>query len=277
MSGNGSDPKSSWRRRLLAEQRWLPFVLPFAVFLLTGWLFADRPQTLPTADGAAAVSTSSDAPPAPVPSADDPATRPRGNAGGYAVQTVATCLAILFVMPVYRTVPWRVTGWAVLVGVVGAVLWILICRAQWEAALLTALGRTQWLEYVARPAYDPFAALGDRPWVLAAFLTLRMASLALLVPVAEEFFLRGFLMRLIARADWWEIPLGHLTWPMTAVGTLYGVLAHPAEWIAAAVWFSLITLLYWRTRSLWDCVIAHATTNGLLGIYIVLWRDWSLW
>ena len=36
-------------------------------------------------------------------------------------------------------------------------------------------------------------------------------------------------------------------------------------------------VLYARTRNLWDCVAAHAITNGMLGVYIVLWQDWTLW
>jgi len=95
--------------------------------------------------------------------------------------------------------------------------------------------------------------------------------------VIEEFFVRGFLMRFFERAEWGTIPLGQVTWTAAVVATVYGVLAHPAEMIAAAVWFSLITLLYARTRNLWDCVVAHAITNGLLGIYILVSRDWTLW
>lgn len=238
---------TSLRARWLARHHWLPYVLPLAVYLLIGWAIADRV------------------------SADD------RYVWAYALQIVATAGAMLLVAPVYRLVPWRVTGWAALVGVVGGVLWIVICRGGLEVTLLTTIGRADWAEDVARPAFDPFTALGDSPGALALFLAIRFVGLVLVVPVVEELFLRGFLMRFFAQADWWKIPLGHVTWTMAVVATLYGVLSHPAEWIAAAVWFSLITLLYARTHSLWDCVVAHALTNGLLGIYIVLWRDWTLW
>jgi membrane protease YdiL (CAAX protease family) len=47
--------------------------------------------------------------------------------------------------------------------------------------------------------------------------------------------------------------------------------------LAAIVWFSMVTWLYTRTHSIWDCVLAHATTNLLLGLYIVNTGAWELW
>ena len=32
-----------------------------------------------------------------------------------------------------------------------------------------------------------------------------------------------------------------------------------------------------RTRNPWDCVLAHAATNLLLGICVVTWGLWELW
>ena len=59
-----------------------------------------------------------------------------------------------------------------------------------------------------------------------------------------------------------------------AVGTLVPVLMHPGEMLAAAAWFSLITGLMALTRNIWDCVVAHATTNLLLGVYVVATGEW---
>ena len=54
------------------------------------------------------------------------------------------------------------------------------------------------------------------------------------------------------------------------------MLMHPAELLAAAVWFSLVTWLMVKTRSLWDCIVAHATTNLLLGCYVLWSGEWTL-
>jgi hypothetical protein len=61
------------------------------------------------------------------------------------------------------------------------------------------------------------------------------------------------------------------------VGTAVPMLMHPAEMVAAAVWFSLVTWLMVRTKNIWDCVAAHAVTNLLLGIFVVTYGQWQLW
>jgi CAAX prenyl protease-like protein len=261
----------------LTRHPWLPYVLPFAVFMLTGWLGPDRPPGPSADESAAAVNheTSSGAPGPTESSAEG--LRPRGYALAYTFQIAATLCAMLLVAPSYWSVPWRLSGLAVVYGVVGAFVWIVICRCALEDRFWTAIGRADWMDYAARPAFNPLTAFQGSPFGLAAFLTIRFAGLAAVVPLIEEFFLRGFLMRFFLQADWWTIPLGTVTRASAAVATIYGVLSHPAEPIAAAIWFSLITLLYARTRNLWDCVVAHAVTNGLLGIYVLTWRDWALW
>jgi hypothetical protein len=32
-----------------------------------------------------------------------------------------------------------------------------------------------------------------------------------------------------------------------------------------------------RTRNLWDCILAHAVTNGALAAYVVLAGQWQYW
>jgi membrane protease YdiL (CAAX protease family) len=57
----------------------------------------------------------------------------------------------------------------------------------------------------------------------------------------------------------------------------YAVLTHPQEAIAAIVWFSLVNWWMKRTGNLWDCVLVHAVTNGLLGAWILYSGQWRLW
>ena len=60
------------------------------------------------------------------------------------------------------------------------------------------------------------------------------------------------------------------------VSTFVFVLAHPL-WLAAALAGLAYAWLYVRTGKLWACVIAHAVTNGGLGIWVVLTRQWQFW
>ena len=47
--------------------------------------------------------------------------------------------------------------------------------------------------------------------------------------------------------------------------------------LAAIAWGAMINLLYQRTANVWACVVMHAVTNMLLGIYILTTGHWQLW
>jgi CAAX prenyl protease-like protein len=128
-----------------------------------------------------------------------------------------------------------------------------------------------------RPSFNPLAELANTPAWAYTFLVIRFVGLAIVVPIIEEFFLRGFLMRVVVHENWWAVPFGTLTTAAAIVGTAVPMLMHPAELLAAAVWFSLVTWLMTRTKNIWDCVAAHAVTNLLLGIYVVARGAWHLW
>ena len=104
---------------------------------------------------------------------------------------------------------------------------------------------------------------------------MRFFGLVAVVPVIEEFFLRGFVMRFVVERDWWETPFGKVNGLAIVLGTLVPMLMHP-ELLAALVWFSMITWLMVRTRNIWDCVAAHAVTNLILGVYVVYSGCWRL-
>ena len=127
---------------------------------------------------------------------------------------------------------------------------------------------------VGHPAGNTPPASKDDP----VFLFFRIAISVIAVPVLEELFWRGWLMRwLIDSHNFERVPLG--TYSLAAF------------WITAALFASepgsfwdvgLITgVIYnwWmiRTRSLWDCIIAHAVTNGALAAYVVLAGQWQYW
>ncbi len=126
----------------------------------------------------------------------------------------------------------------------------------------------------SRSAFNPFEQLAGQPALAWTFLAVRFLGLVAVVPLIEEFFLRGFIMRFVMERDWWNVPFGTASRLAIVLGTVVPMLSHP-ELLAAAVWFSLITWLMLRTRNIWDCVVAHAITNLILGIYVV--ASWNWW
>jgi uncharacterized protein len=238
------------------SQPWVPFVVPLAVFMLVG-SFEPTPNKPFELFGWT------------ITYANYPAV--------YAVKLALTAAAMAQVSRGYRQFPFRVSPVAIAVGAVGVVIWIGLCKLGLESRLLGPLGLGWLVDAGQRSAFDPFATWPDQPAARYGFLGLRFLGLALVVPIIEEFFLRGFVMRFVVAADWWRVPFGTLTPSAVAIGTLLPVLMHPGEALAAAVWFSLVTWLMWRTKNIWDCVAAHAVTNLLLGIYVVAMGEWQFW
>jgi CAAX prenyl protease-like protein len=198
----------------------------------------------------------------------------------YTIKIALTIAAMLFVLPGYRQFPFRISPLAIGVGVLGIVLWIALSELGLEERFVAWIGpETRLVGLLGlgeRPSYNPLGQLAASPAWAYTFLIIRFVGLALVVPIIEEFFLRGFLMRVVMSDKWWEIPFGQATTLSIALGTLFPVLYHP-EKLAALVWFSLVTWLMLRTKNIWDCVAAHAITNLLLGIYVVTRGQWHLW
>ncbi|MFN0130337.1 MAG: type II CAAX prenyl endopeptidase Rce1 family protein [Verrucomicrobiales bacterium] len=65
------------------------------------------------------------------------------------------------------------------------------------------------------------------------------------------------------------------------VGHVRGVgrgLSHTKpDYAAAVIYGSIIGWLYLRTKSVGACVIAHGVSNLLMGIYIMVTKQWGLW
>jgi CAAX prenyl protease-like protein len=235
---------------------WLAYVLPLAVFLVVGSLEPTREQP-----GGAALGLA-------IPYAAYPVV--------YGLKILATVAALAWAWPAYRQFPRRVGPLAIGVGLVGAVVWIVLARLRLEAELLDWLGLQGWMKVGARSGFNPLAELPNRPLAAWSVLGLRLFGLVAVVAVAEEVFLRGFVMRLVVAEDWQRVPFGRATTASLVAGTLVPMLMHPGELLAAAVWFTLVTWLMVRTRSLWDCIAAHAVTNLGLAVYALASGHWEL-
>ena len=255
-----SSPTPENRYSLLEKRGWLVFVLPMAVYMLAGAIEPSRSDSGGTLLGL------------PI----SPSAYCLAYSLVYTAKIALTLVAMALVFSGYRQFRRPPGLLSVLVGVAGIVVWV----GLWD--LSKRLGLTQLLDhlpgYDQRPAFNPLEQLAASPAWAWTFLAIRFFGLAVVVPVIEEFFLRGFLMPLVMDQDWWKAPFGKVNAAAVAVSIIVPMLWHqPGEFLAAAAWFGMITCLMVRTRNLWDCVLAHAVTNLLLGIYVVCWQQWSLW
>ena len=122
--------------------------------------------------------------------------------------------------------------------------------------------------------FDPesVASGAGRTLLVAA----RVAGASLVVPVMEELFWRSFLVRYILGKDFSAVPVGRLTpFAFAATALLFG-LEHQL-WVAGVLAGILYNLLLWRTKSIAQCILAHAATNAGLAVFVLFTRQWYFW
>ena len=110
------------------------------------------------------------------------------------------------------------------------------------------------------------------------FLLFRIAISALAVPILEELFWRGWLMRWIIDPHHFEsLPLGSYS-PMAfwCVAVLFAS-EHGPYWDVGLLAGIIYNWWMIRTRNLWDCILAHAVTNGILAAYVIGAGQWQYW
>jgi len=186
----------------------------------------------------------------------------------YALRVAVTIALLVAAWPSLRGWVGRATWWPPIVGLFLVVPWIWLSWLQKEG---------QWLSGdTGRVGFDPFACYGDHTPKAWAYIALRFVGLAIVVPIVEELFLRAFLLRFVISERFWTVPFGELTGAVALTCGLYAIGSHPAEAIAAVVWFAAMTWIARKTRKPIDCITAHAATNFALGIYVVLTRNWWL-
>jgi CAAX prenyl protease-like protein len=108
-------------------------------------------------------------------------------------------------------------------------------------------------------------------------LTLRTMRAALLVPVIEELFWRGWLPRWLQDTKFTNIPLGKFTpFAFWATAVLFA-LEHGPFWEVGLLCGVIYNWWMKRTRSVGDLIIAHAATNLALSVYVIHGEQWTFW
>ena len=128
--------------------------------------------------------------------------------------------------------------------------------------------RHHWLfeNFLTRTAAGP-----PPPWLM------RAVSSTLLVPVLEELFWRGWMMRWLIDTNFQRVPLGKYAPQAFWIVAVLFASEHGPYWevgLAAGIVYN-----WWiiRTGNLADCILAHAVTNGVLSVYILLSGQWQYW
>ena len=195
----------------------------------------------------------------------------------YPTKTLATALCLWLLRRHFKCLSWRWSWLGIVIGLVVVVQWIGMeefFSKYWRYPPLPVFGgEGTWTgEY-----FNPETHFGRRNLSFWIWIAIRMSGAVIVVPVMEELFWRGFLLRFFeSRFRYFErIKLGEFGWfSCFAVAGLFA-LAHP-WYISAFVCALFYNWLMYKTRSLLACVVAHALTNLLLWVYILYFSAWWL-
>lgn len=177
----------------------------------------------------------------------------------YPLRVVAALVVIWVLRGHLRALNWSFSWRGPAVGVAVFVLW-------W------------FCTHVLLPATPMPAALTAMPpaaraiWILS-----RVVGAVLTVPLAEELAYRGFLMRRLQGSDFDQVAYSQVRWPALAISAVAFGIMHGAMWLPAILAGLAYGLVVRRRGQLAEAVIAHALTNALAAVNVLLLNDWRLW
>ncbi len=156
---------------------------------------------------------------------------------------------------------------SILIGIAGVVLWVGL--DPWPMKLNAWLMHGSGVPQIGR---NPFSLYPEGwAWVLFGF---RLLGIALVVPIMEELFWRGFLMRWLIKDDFASVSLGTYQPLSFFVTTALFASVHGSEWFLAVVVGLIYGWWFVRTKRLGDIMLAHGVTNLLLAFYCLFSGDW---
>ncbi|WP_309669241.1 CAAX prenyl protease-related protein [Gemmatimonas sp.] len=106
---------------------------------------------------------------------------------------------------------------------------------------------------------------------------LRVVRAALLVPILEELFWRGWLPRWIVNNDWQKVPLGTFNVLAFVATAVLFASEHGPFWEVGLLCGFIYNWWMWKTKSLGDLVLVHAVTNAALSGFVMVTKQYAYW
>jgi CAAX prenyl protease-like protein len=108
-------------------------------------------------------------------------------------------------------------------------------------------------------------------------LICRSIRTVILVPIIEELFWRAWLMRWFINPRFEAVSLGAYTAGSFWITAALFASEHGPYWDVGLIAGLLYNWWMIRTKSLGDCILAHAVTNGCLTAYVIATGQWQYW
>ncbi len=179
----------------------------------------------------------------------------------YPLKTFIVAIALFLCWKAYEPFRPKYHISAMVVGLFALILWVLS-----EGYLPTI--RTDASPFVP---FDQMAPIQAYIWI-----TIRLMGATIVVPIMEELFWRGFLIRWIINTDFKRVEIGQFSWTSFIITSILFGVEHN-RWVVGILAGVLFNLLLYRTKSLYACIIAHCVTNLGLGVYVISTQKWEFW
>lgn len=186
----------------------------------------------------------------------------------YVARVVVVGLMLIAFRHAYTKIRWNHWWLGLIVGVVGIFQWV---------GMQLLLEKHFAFFRPGDNVFDPDLFFKD-PATRVGFEIVRLIGAVIVVPFMEELFWRDYCWRsIIAPNDFKLAHVGEWDWKAFVIVPLIFALVHGNWWLTAIGWGFMIGALLAYTKSLGACIVAHATTNLLLGAYVLYSKNWSLW
>jgi len=181
----------------------------------------------------------------------------------YPAQTILCGGLLIWFRREYEFHPLRHVALALLIGIIVFLLWIS------PQAFFGFAPRTSGFNP------DIFSNQSSFYWPT---VVLRFLRLVVIVPFVEEIFWRGFLLRYLIDENFERVPFGTFSWLSFSIVTFGFGFSHSAvDWPVALMTGVIYNGVAYRTKSLSSCILTHAITNLLLGLWIMKTKQWGFW
>ena len=108
-------------------------------------------------------------------------------------------------------------------------------------------------------------------------LLLRILRAVIIVPIVEELFWRGWMMRWLIRHDFQNARMGDYARMSFWVTAALFAIEHGPYWDVGFLAGTVYNYWMVRTRSLSDLILAHGVTNACLAAYVLRTGRWEFW
>jgi exosortase E/protease (VPEID-CTERM system) len=179
----------------------------------------------------------------------------------YAVRVVAALASLWICRRAFTGTTWSWSWSAVGIGALVFLVWMIL-EPTGDAAQTATLA--------IRRGLLGMSSFGAMFWMAA-----RLLGAIVTVPVVEELAFRGYLMRRLIDADFESVPFTRWSWASLLISSVcFGVMHQ--RWLAGTIAGLFYALAVHRRGQLSDGIAAHATTNVLIALSVLLTGTWSL-